>query len=87
MRQQGLPVNMHTLRKEATRVSDKFKNMSTQAKISSVYCFIKKWASQTMFLPMLHRRISASIWMHIALASIVGLNETHNYDMKLWGGR
>jgi hypothetical protein len=41
-RQQGLPVNRHTLRKEAARVSDEFKGKSTQAKISSVYRFIKK---------------------------------------------
>ena len=42
MRQQGLPVNTRTLRKEAARVSDEFKTKSTQAKISSVYRFIKK---------------------------------------------
>jgi hypothetical protein len=42
MRQQGLPINMRTLRKEAARVSDKFKGKSTQAKISNVYHFIKK---------------------------------------------
>ena len=41
-RQQGLLVNTCTLRKEAARVSDDFKNQSTQAKISSVYRFIKK---------------------------------------------
>jgi hypothetical protein len=42
MRQQGLPVNTRTLRKEAARVSDEFKVKSTKAKISSVYRFIKK---------------------------------------------
>ena len=42
MRQQGLPVNTRTLRKEAARVSGEFKLKSTKAKIASVYRFIKK---------------------------------------------
>jgi hypothetical protein len=42
MRDQGLPVNTRTLRKEAARLSQVFKNKSTKAKISSVNCFVKK---------------------------------------------
>jgi hypothetical protein len=41
MRRQGLLVNTCTLRKEAARVSDEFKILSTQAKISNVYHFFK----------------------------------------------
>ena len=35
--------------------------------------------------PLKHQRITASIWMHITFASVVGLNETQKYDTKLWG--
>jgi hypothetical protein len=55
MREQGLP---HTLRKEAARLSQVFKNKSTKAKISSVNCFVKNGASLTLFRRMSHRRIT-----------------------------
>jgi hypothetical protein len=58
MREQGLPVNTSTLRKEAARLLQVFKNKSTKAKISSVYHFVKKWASLTVLQRMLHRRIT-----------------------------
>ena len=46
MREQGLP---HTLRKEAARLSQVFKNKSTKAKISSVNCFVKNWPLSPCF--------------------------------------
>jgi hypothetical protein len=42
MREQGLPVNTRTLRKEAARLSNVFKNKSTKAKISSMNRFVKR---------------------------------------------
>ena len=42
MREQGLPVNTRTLRKEAARLSQVFKDKSIKAKISSVNHFVKK---------------------------------------------
>ncbi len=42
MREQGLPVNTRTLRKEAARLSQVFKDKSIKAKISSVNRFVKK---------------------------------------------
>ena len=42
MREQGLPVNTRTLRKEAARLSQVFKDNSIKAKISSVTRFVKK---------------------------------------------
>jgi hypothetical protein len=61
MRQQGLPVNTRTLRKEAARVSDEFKTKSTQAKISRCTNSSRKWACRTVFLRTLHRRTTEKL--------------------------
>lgn len=42
LREQGLQVNMHTLRKEAARLSQNFKDKSTKVKISSMHWSVKK---------------------------------------------
>ena len=42
MREQGLPVNTRTLRKEAARLSQVFRDNSIKAKISSLNRFVKK---------------------------------------------
>jgi hypothetical protein len=40
--EQGLQVNTHTLRNEAARLPQNFKDKSTKAKISTMHCFIQE---------------------------------------------